>query len=57
MAQQDSAPQPYESPQVKLVGSVTDLTLGKPGIYFDYGYATEGANSPPIKGTPGTGTS
>jgi hypothetical protein len=57
MDHEDSAPRPYESPQVKLIGSVTDLTLGKPGIYFDYGHATEGANVPPAPGTPGTGTS
>lgn len=48
----------YEKPSIRILGEVTDLTLStKPGIYFDYGNATEGAKMPPPPGTPGTGTS
>ena len=44
----------YEAPQITVLGEVTDLTQAKGGIYFDYGYATEGSPTPPAPGSPGT---
>jgi len=44
----------YEEPTVKVLGTVSDLTQGKPGIYFDFGDATEGSNQVPPPGSPGT---
>ena len=43
----------YESPKVAVLGEVTDMTQ-KYGIYFDYGYATEGKGTAPAPGSPGT---
>jgi hypothetical protein len=50
----DGALTPYESPRVTLVGAVTDLTLAKPGIFFDFPGSTEGNATPPAPGAPGT---
>jgi hypothetical protein len=47
----------YESPEVKILGSVTDLTLAKPGIFFDGPGSQQGNTDPPPPGAPGTGTS
>lgn len=44
----------YEPPEVKILGSVTDLTLAKPGIYFDAPGSLQGNSQPPPPGTPGT---
>ncbi len=43
----------YESPKVSILGEVSDLTQ-KGGIYFDYGYSTEGSTTAPRVGSPGT---
>jgi hypothetical protein len=47
-------PQDYEAPEVKVLGTITDMTLAKPGIYFDFGGSLQGNNEPPAPGTPGT---
>jgi hypothetical protein len=47
----------YESPRITVLGSVTDLTQAKPGIFFDAPGSQQGNNEPPQSGTPGTGTS
>lgn len=47
----------YETPQIKVLGSVAELTQSKPGIYFDFPGAQQGNTQPPAPGTPGTGTS
>lgn len=47
-------PPKYESPEVKLLGTVTDMTLSKPGIYFDFAGSQQGNDDPPAPGTPGT---
>jgi hypothetical protein len=44
----------YESPTVKVLGPVSDLTQSKPGIYFDFPGASEGNTNPPAPGAPGT---
>ena len=48
------AERPYEAPQVTVLGDVADVTLGKPGIYFDYPGACEGNTGVPSPGAPGT---
>jgi hypothetical protein len=50
----ESTPQPYEPPQVKLLGAVTDVTLAKPGIFFDMPHSAQGNSVPPALGAPGT---
>ncbi len=52
---------PYESPQVKVIGSIAGITpaipgvyFAKPGIYFDFPGSNEGNKVPPAPGTPGT---
>jgi hypothetical protein len=47
-------PQHYESPEVKVLGTVTDMTLAKPGIYFDFSGSQQGNSNVPAPGTPGT---
>lgn len=47
----------YEPPQIKILGSVADLTQSKPGIFFDFPGSQQGNNQVPAPGTPGTGTS
>ena len=32
----------YEAPQITVLGDVTDMTLSKPGIYFDMPGSAEG---------------
>lgn len=44
----------YESPTVKVLGPISELTQGKPGIYFDFPGASEGNTQPPATGAPGT---
>jgi hypothetical protein len=44
----------YEEPTVTVLGTVSDLTQGKPGIYFDFPGSSEGNKTPPKPGTPGT---
>ena len=44
----------YESPTVKVLGPISDLTQSKPGIYFDFPGASEGNTNPPAPGAPGT---
>ena len=44
----------YEAPTVKMLGTITDLTQSKPGIYFDMPWSSEGNNNKPAPGTPGT---
>jgi hypothetical protein len=44
----------YEAPQITVLGDITDMTQGKPGIYFDFPGSTEGNTSPPAPGAPGT---
>lgn len=44
----------YESPQVKVLGSITDLTQVKPGIYFDFPGSAQGDDRKPSPGKPGT---
>lgn len=47
------APQ-YESPTVKDLGRISDLTKSKPGIFFDFPGSSEGNTKPPAPGAPGT---
>jgi hypothetical protein len=47
-------PLDYESPEVKVLGTVTDMTLAKPGIYFDFAGSLQGNDDQPAPGTPGT---
>lgn len=47
----------YETPRLSVLGSVTDLTLAKPGIFFDFAGSLEGNDQPPAPGTPGSGLS
>jgi hypothetical protein len=37
----------YERPEVTVLGTVSDMTLGsnKPGIYFDFGNCNQGSKS------------
>lgn len=44
----------YSKPTVTVLGEVTNLTQGKPGIYFDFPGASEGNTTPPSPGAPGT---
>jgi hypothetical protein len=44
----------YESPELKVLGSVVDLTQSKPGIFFDGAGEVQGNTDPPPPGTPGT---
>ena len=44
----------YESPTVKVLGPISDLTQSKPGIYFDFPGSSEGNTNPPPPGSPGT---
>jgi hypothetical protein len=44
----------YEEPTVKVLGTVSDLTQSKPGIYFDMPGSSEGNSTPPAPGAPGT---
>ena len=44
----------YEPPKVEVLGTVTDLTQKKGGIYFDFPGSSEGNTVPPKKGAPGT---
>jgi hypothetical protein len=45
----------YESPSVKDLGSVPGLTQSsKPGIFFDFPGSSEGSNTQPAPGAPGT---
>jgi hypothetical protein len=47
----------YEAPQITVLGDVTDMTLSKPGLYFDFPMSAEGNSKVAPPGTPGTGTS
>jgi hypothetical protein len=47
-------PPHYEPPEVKVLGTVTDMTLAKPGIYFDFAGSLQGNDTEPAPGTPGT---
>ena len=47
-------PPHYEPPEVKVLGTVTDMTLAKPGIYFDFAGSQQGNDNQPAPGTPGT---
>jgi hypothetical protein len=44
----------YEAPTVKMLGTITDLTQSKPGIFFDFPGSSEGNDGKPAPGTPGT---
>jgi hypothetical protein len=44
----------YKPPEVRVLGSISDLTQSKPGIYFDFPGASEGSKTPPSPGAPGT---
>jgi len=57
----------YEPPSIKVLGSLSELTLQiivppglpprsgtKPGNYFDYPGSSEGNDTPPPPGYPGT---
>lgn len=44
----------YEAPQITVLGDVTDMTLSKPGIYFDMPGSAEGNSNPPAPHAPGT---
>jgi hypothetical protein len=44
----------YVSPTVTVIGTVTDLTLTKGGIFFDFPGSSEGAKTAPSLGAPGT---
>jgi hypothetical protein len=43
----------YETPQITVLGEVTDMTQ-KGGIFFDFPGAAEGKGTPPPPGAPGT---
>ena len=43
----------YEAPSITVLGDVTDMTQGKPGIFFDFPGSAEGNTAPP-PGAPGT---
>jgi hypothetical protein len=52
---------PYESPQVKVLGSIGAMTpatpgiyFAKPGFFFDFPGSSEGNTNKPPPGTPGT---
>jgi hypothetical protein len=47
----------YEAPTVTVLGTVSDLTQGKPGVWFDFPHSAEGNNHEPANGATGTGTS
>jgi hypothetical protein len=44
----------YKPPAVKFLGTISDLTQSKPGIYFDFPGSAEGNKTPPSPGSPGT---
>lgn len=44
----------YESPEVRVLGSITELTQAKPGTFFDFAGSQQGNSNPPAPGTPGT---
>jgi hypothetical protein len=44
----------YESPEVEVLGEVSDMTQ-KFGVYFDYGFATQGKGGSPTSGPGGAG--
>lgn len=44
----------YEAPTVTVLGTVSDLTQAKPGIFFDFPGASEGNKAVPPPGAPGT---
>jgi hypothetical protein len=52
---------PYESPQMRILGSVgamtpaaPGITFAKPGIFFDFPGSAQGNTNKPPPGTPGT---
>jgi hypothetical protein len=45
----------YESPEINVVGNITEITQGaKPGIYFDFPGSSRRVSTPPPPSTPGT---
>lgn len=44
----------YSKPKVTVLGEVTDLTQGKPGVFFDFPGSSQGNTTPPAPGAPGT---
>jgi hypothetical protein len=48
------AEETYEAPQITVLGDITDMTQGKPGIYFDFPGSCEGNKIAPPPGAPGT---
>jgi hypothetical protein len=44
----------YETPQITVLGDITDMTLTKPGLNFDYPGSAEGNTQGPPPSTPGT---
>jgi hypothetical protein len=47
--------QEYVAPSVEVLGTVTDLTQGFRGIYFDFPGSANGAGDPPDPNAPGVG--
>lgn len=47
----------YEAPKIEVIGDITDMTQGKPGVWFDFPGSAEGNDHVPSPGAPGTGTS
>ncbi|MDQ6838182.1 MAG: lasso RiPP family leader peptide-containing protein [Actinomycetota bacterium] len=43
----------YEAPEITVIGSLGEVTQ-KAGIFFDFGFSTQGRNTPPPPGSPGT---
>jgi hypothetical protein len=48
------ATEEYVEPKVRALGTVIDLTQGKPGIFFDFPGSSEGNKVTPPPGAPGT---
>jgi len=48
------AEESYEAPQITVLGDITDMTQAKPGIYFDFPGAAEGAGTKPPPHAQGT---
>ncbi len=48
------ADESYEAPTITVLGDITDMTQGKPGIYFDFPGSAEGNTGAPPPGAPGT---
>lgn len=44
----------YEAPTVKVLGTITELTQAKPGLFFDFPGSSEGNDNTPAPGAPGT---